>query len=239
MQEKIIMVTGASSGIGYALAKDLASAGHQVLAVARREARLHTLASEHENITPVTADISLASGRKNIIEKISELNKPIDIVNNAGIAMPKSLELLTEAEWQQAFKTNIDAPYWLFRDCLPYFSNSRILNVSTGLAHSVMPGVGVYSMTKAALYMLYLSINADMDPGKVIAGSIRPGIIDTEMQQVLRSKEAAEFPSVARFKEFHQQNQLRSAEEVAAYIANILCNTSDEEFKAKEWNIDA
>lgn len=234
----MIVVTGASSGIGNALAKKLASAGHSVLAVARRAERLHHLASEQEHIIPLVADISLPAGRDIVINKIAELGMPVDIVNNAAVAVPKSIDLLSEQEWQQAFKTNVDAPYFLFRGCMPYFERSRILNLSSGLAHHVLAGTGVYSITKAALYMLYQVINAEMSPEKVIAGSVRPGIIDTEMQQELRSKSRDEFPSVDLFKNFHEQQQLRSADEVAAYIATVLCDTSDEKFKAKEWNID-
>jgi NADP-dependent 3-hydroxy acid dehydrogenase YdfG len=238
MKDKAIIVTGASSGIGKALAKNLAAKGYAIFAVARSKERLEALAKEHANIIPVCADITVEQDRKSLIVKVAELGKPVDVVNNAGVAMPKSIDLITDAEWHKTFKTNVDAPYWLFRDCLPYFDQSRVLNISSGLAHSTLPGTGVYSITKAALYMLYQVINTDLEPSKVIAGSLRPGIIDTEMQQQLRSKDVSEFPSVAIFKGFHEQKQLRDADDVAEYIANVLLNTTDADFKLKEWNID-
>lgn len=87
--------------------------------------------------------------------------------------------------------------------------------------------------------MLYQMINEEMDAAKVIAGSLRPGMIDTPMQARLRAHNKAQLPSQQFFADAHQNEILRSAEEVAAYMADVLLNTDDESFKQQEWNINA
>lgn len=236
--KKLIVVTGASSGVGYVLAKILAERGHDVLAIARRESLLKELAASDDNIHYLVADIANKNDRQKIVDYIAAQDKPIHLVHNAAIVMPKMFADLTEQDWQQALAINFEGPLWLTQACLPFFEGSRVLHTSSGLAHFSFPGTAAYSLTKAALHMLYQIINTDMDPAKIIAGSIRPGIIDTPMQQQLRQTDAKDLPCKSHFENVHQQNQLRSPEQVAKFMADILLNTDDDTFKAKEWNIN-
>lgn len=238
MSQKAIIITGASQGIGHSLTLQLATMGYIVVAVARNQEKLDSLSANNKNIVPVCADITKQTDRKILTEAVNKLKIPVDLINNAGIVHAKPMNQLTEAEWTQTLQTNLEAPYWLFRELLPYFDHSRILNISSGLAHFTLPGTGIYSISKAALYMLYQVINTECNPDKVIAGSVRPGKVDTYMQQNLRAKDAEAFPSTQLFKDFYAQGALRNPDDVARYIINILLNTSDEEFKKKEWNIE-
>lgn len=108
MQDKAIIVTGASSGAGNTLAITLVMEGYEALAVARRKERLENLAVEHNNIIPVCANITIEQDHNLLVAKVAELNKPIDIVNNEAIASPKSIDLLTEDEWRKTFSIDIE-----------------------------------------------------------------------------------------------------------------------------------
>jgi NAD(P)-dependent dehydrogenase (short-subunit alcohol dehydrogenase family) len=238
MTKKLIVLTGASSGIGYALAKELASRGENVLAIARRENLLRQLESFHQNVQTLPADVASADGRQKIINYLQQQNQSIHLIHNAGIAMPKTLEHLTEEDWQKALRVNLEGPLWLTKACLPFFDGSRVLHTSSGLAHRALAGTCAYSITKAALYMLYQVINAEMDPKKVIAGSLRPGVIDTPMQVDLRSAESKYLPSQEYFHDMVKNDSLKRPEAVAVYMADVLLNTDDDAFKAKEWDIN-
>ncbi len=238
MNKPLIMITGASSGIGYALAEIVAQRGYPVLAIARRQKLLTKLAEKHPLISIVAADISEQAGREQVMQVLAEKGQMIYLVNNAAISMPKIFSQLTATEWQQILAINVEAPMWLVQACQPYFSHSRVLNISSGLAHYALAGASAYCLTKAALYMLYQVINAEYDPKIVIAGSLRPGIIDTPMQAVLRNSDPELFPSQAKFQNFYDQNALRDPHIVAEFIAEVLLNSSDEAFKQKEWDID-
>lgn len=237
-EDKLIVITGASSGIGYALSIEVANRGHNVLVVARREQQLKQLKVGNDNIEILSADISTLAGRDKLINYLSNQNSSINLIHNAAIAMPKTLALLSESEWQQALATNLEAPMWLSKACVPFFQNSRILHISSGLAHYALSGTAAYCITKAGLHMLYQIINAEYDPEIVIAGSLKPGVIDTPMQELLRNTDDELLPSKTMFKSFHQEQQLRSPESVAQFIADVLFNTSDDEFKKQEWDID-
>jgi NAD(P)-dependent dehydrogenase (short-subunit alcohol dehydrogenase family) len=237
-QDKLIVITGASSGIGYALSIEVANRGHNVLAIARREQQLKQLKAENSNIDILSADISTPQGRDKLVSYLSNQDNSIHVIHNAAIAMPKTLELLSELEWQQALATNLEAPMWLTKACVPFFKNSRVLHISSGLAHYVLSGTAAYCITKAGLYMLYQVINAEYDPEIVIAGSLRPGVIDTPMQDLLRNTDDKLLPSKSMFEGFYQDQQLRSPELVAQFIADVLFNMYDDKFKGQEWDID-
>ena len=238
MSKKLVVITGASSGIGYALAQELASRGEQVLAVARRGHLLEALQAYHPNIDILVADIALADDRQKIIDTIKQKNMPVNLIHNAAIAKLKAFQSFSDIDWQQGFALNLEAPLWLTKACMPYFDHSRVLHISSGLAHRALAGTGIYSMTKAALYMLYQIINTEMNPEKVIAGSLRPGVVDTAMQQKLRSVSKEDLPDQVYFQQLKDNNLLRKPTDVASYIADVLLNTDDLTFKKQEWNID-
>ena len=93
-------------------------------------------------------------------------------------------------------------------------------------------------MSKAALYMFYQCLNVECNPGVLIAGSLAPGIVDTDMQLELRSSSEEKLPVREKFQQFHEQRQLASTEKVSQFIASILLETNDHDFSAKEWRFE-
>ncbi|MCD6048521.1 MAG: NAD(P)-dependent dehydrogenase, short-chain alcohol dehydrogenase family [Gammaproteobacteria bacterium] len=233
-----ILVTGASSGIGYALTEYLAQCGYKLIAVARREGRLLQLSSENKNIIPVVADISGAEGRQKVVAAVKQINQPVHLIHNAAVAGLGLLKDLEEMSLRQTVETNFFAPVLLTQMLQTFFHKSRLLNISSGLAHYAIPGAAAYCMSKAGLFMFYQCINVDFSPEILIAGSLAPGVVNTEMQQELRSSSKEKFPEQERFQKLYDQHQLLSPEKVSKFIAHVLLNTSDEEFAKKEWRME-
>jgi benzil reductase ((S)-benzoin forming) len=236
---KKIIITGASSGIGKALAEHLALLGHQIIAVGRNQSALETLQQHHpKNITAVVADINKKEDRQKIKMRLNENDKGIFLVHNAGIAEPKLLAELTEEDWDNHYNTNMRSPLFLTQLLLPYLANGgRVLNISTGLAHRPMIAMAAYGVSKGALFLLKEYFNVELKEKNIAFASAMPGVVDTPIQNSLRNKDLEEFPAANIFKQFFQRNELLSPETVAKFLSWLLLNVDNEKFSTSEWDI--
>lgn len=237
---KTIIITGASSGIGKALALHLAKAGHKIIAVGRNEAALAELSqAAPDRIIPVVADLAKGEDLAKIKNALSADDQGIYLVHNAGIAVPALLKDMTRESWDQHMTVNATAPVFLTKLLVPQLKDGgRVLNISTGLAHFPMAGFSAYGISKAALYMMKEFFNAELRDQGIIFGSAMPGVVDTPIQEQIRSKSVAEFPSVGLFKGFKEKNELLDPMTSAKFLAWLLIHTSDEEFCKDDWRID-
>jgi len=237
---KTALITGGGSGIGQALAWELAQRGLRVFIVGRRPEKLAlTVQAFPENIAMISADISTPEGRAYTVSKLTDIQLDY-LIHNAATAAPfaliGSLEL---QEWRQTLATNLEAPLFLTQALLPQLKlESRILNISSGLAHHALKGVSTYCTSKAGLYMVYLAFNAELNSRSIYAGSVMPGIVDTEMQAHMRTQDASNLPDVAMFKYFKTEGTLRSGSSVAKLLAQFLQQSSNECFTQKDWAIE-
>ena len=120
---------------------------------------------------------------------------------------------------------------------LPNLTNgSRVLNISSGLAHFAFAGAGAYSVSKAGLHMLYQIWNEEFAARGILAGSVQPGIVDTEMQDTLRSDK--DFINQSFFLSLKQENKLTSPDEVAKVLSWMLLTMKKEQFIEKDWRIE-
>lgn len=237
---KTIVITGASSGIGKALALHLAKAGHKIIAVGRNQAALSELhQAEPDRIIPVVADLTKDGDLTKINDALSPEDKGIYLVHNAGIAVPALLKDMTKESWDQHVAVNVTAPVFLTKILLPHLKDGgRVLNISTGLAHFPMSGFSAYGISKAALYMMKEFFNAELHDQGIIFGSAMPGVVDTPIQEKIRSKSVTEFPAVGLFKGFKEKNELLDPMTSAKFLAWLLLHTSDAEFCKDDWRID-
>ena len=127
-----IIITGASSGIGKALAVLLAAQGKIIYAVARNEANLRLLKNEFpENIYIIVADIATETGRKKVKENIPEYVQNAYLINNAGMMAPSGyLENVDLTQWRYQIAVNAEAPLFLTQMLLPILKGGRVLNMS-------------------------------------------------------------------------------------------------------------
>jgi NAD(P)-dependent dehydrogenase (short-subunit alcohol dehydrogenase family) len=223
------IVTGVSRGLGEALAAELLAAGFVVLGIGRRAS--DRLAGERFRF--VCCDLgepaSIAGAAGDAFAALArEPLRAVTLINNAAVAGPIGrVGDLDVAAALRAFAINVAAPLALADLFCRTFTDERverrIVNVSSGAAVHAIEGSGVYSVSKAAIEMLTLSIAADRAGRNFRCVSLRPGIFETDMQREMRSQDAARFPSVALFRGFKEQGLLKDPVDVAkAIVARIV-----------------
>lgn len=223
----VAVVTGASRGLGLALARRLLACGAAVVTVARHAStELAADAQRHgASLQQLQCDLSEPSAIEAAAGLVSAA-LPRDsgrylLVNNAGTVDPVSLSdgLSDAAAIERAFNLNVNAAMVLtaaFLRSTPAQADRRIVNISSGAGRKPAAGWPVYCATKAALdhYSRVLSLE---NPGVRVA-ALAPGVIDTAMQQHIRRSDERQFPDLQRFVQLHEHKQLAAPDTVARKI---------------------
>ncbi|ABI56750.1 SDR family NAD(P)-dependent oxidoreductase [Alkalilimnicola ehrlichii MLHE-1] len=237
------LVTGGGTGLGRALALALAARGQRVIITGRRPGPLEATATAAPDgaVVPVPADVAQEEGRQRIGQAVDQHapNGLRFLIHNAGTIDPIGpLTELDPEQWRRSQAINVEGPLFLTRSLLSRLpAGSRVLHISSGAAHSPIPGWGAYCTAKAALHMLYQCLDGELRDRGIRVGSLRPGVVDTPMQAHIRASSEAAFPLVERFRALHREGELRSAEEVADFACWVLSATDDDRYASSEWNI--
>jgi len=212
----VILVTGASRGLGAATARILLEMGAAVVLTARSAGALDALAGQAdpggERSLVVPADVADESACQKVIAAAIERFGQLDgLVNNAGVLQPvAALGDADPAQWRQNIAVNLLGAYYLIHHALPHLraGRGRVINVSTGAAINPAPGWSAYSVAKAAVNML-ARVLAEEAP-EVVSLAVRPGVVDTAMQETIREEGAAGMPAERhrRFVRLHEQGDL-------------------------------
>ena len=232
----IHVVTGASSGVGRALCKHLATRGLKVLGIARRESDLEQLRNEHpDEIQILSADIGRPDTWQSVADRVRSQYQVSTLTHSAGVSTKTHLKDLSLETYREMMAINVDGPFFLTQALLPHLRRGgRVLHLSSGAAHHVHTYSGMYSITKAALLMMYRAWNADFPNREIIVGSTSPGTVDGPMQDRARS---GNYPGVERYRGYKEKGLLIQPSRVAEYLGWLLFDTSDEEFASKDWSI--
>ncbi|MBA2709214.1 MAG: SDR family NAD(P)-dependent oxidoreductase [Tatlockia sp.] len=232
----MFLITGGGSGIGRALAQSLAAKDREVLIVGRREHLLEETASFSSLITYLHADVSNAKGREKIVNYLNNTKTLEGLIHNAGVIKPiESLTKINESSWQQIMATNLHAPLFLTQSLLEKLQKGRILHIGSASAYFPVAGWAGYCVSKAGLAMLTRCWQLE-NPDLAVT-SVMPGIIDTDMQGLIRDANGMEEEKLNFFKTLHQEKKLLSTATVAAFLSWLLLDTDCEQFRAKEWDI--
>ncbi|XVJ71264.1 MAG: SDR family oxidoreductase [Rhizobacter sp.] len=191
LKQKVALVTGASRGIGAAIARRLAAQGAQVI--------VHYGASKEE-ASQVVADIEKAGGQARLLQAdLAAVNgadqlstalgdQPIDIlVNNAGIAPFASVADTDTATFDRLANVNMRSLFFVTQKVLPRMPDGgRIVNLSSAVTRIAFPGIPAYSATKGFVDVFTLQLAAELGPRNITVNAVAPGAIDTQMSAWIR-----------------------------------------------------
>ena len=188
----MVLISGASSGMGAAAARALARHGHHVLAGVRNDADAEAIRGE--NLEPVLLDVTDADQVDAVARRIEHdpEGRALEVlINNAGIAVIAPVEALALDEWRTQFEVNLFGHIALTQAVLPFLhaSGGRILNVSSIGGKVALPSYGAYAGTKFALEAVSDSLRRELAPHGVKVVVIEPGGVRTQMtdQAIVRS----------------------------------------------------
>ncbi len=196
---KIVLITGASSGIGAATAAHLAQAGHHVIAGARREDRLRDLVDS----TAAAAGGSLAVRRLDVtdrtqvaafVENAVDTHGRIDVlVNNAGVMPLSRLDALLVEQWDAMIDVNVRGLLNGIAAALPHFQGrgrGHFVTVASIGAHQVVPTGAVYCATKYAAWAITEGLRLELDPA-IRVTTVSPGVVASELADTITDADAA------------------------------------------------
>jgi NAD(P)-dependent dehydrogenase (short-subunit alcohol dehydrogenase family) len=213
LQGRTALITGASKGLGKAMALALAEAGASIALVSRDETKLTEVAGEIRDRggspNVFVADVSDEAQVQRVRDEFTaKLGGSLHIlINNAGINIRKPITDFTLAEWHSVMNSNVTSVFLLCRAFVPLMKGlgyGRIINMTSMMSHISLPGRTAYSASKTALLGLTRALALELADEKITVNGISPGVCDTEINTpvllfgVLRGEFLAMFP-VGRF----------------------------------------
>lgn len=221
LKNKVLIITGASSGIGEATAKKLSQDGAKVVLMARSEDKLKTLKQDIENnngeALVVSGDVTKSDDFKNAVQQtVDKFGKVDGLINNAGLMPLSFVEKLKTDEWEQMVDVNIKGVLNGVAAVLPELKKNKggdIINISSMAAHRYFPGGAVYCATKSAVKMFSEGLRQELSPKYGInVTSIEPGAVDTNLTSTITDEDIKE-----KMKEMQKMTTLESED-----IANAI-----------------
>ena len=199
IEGKIIVITGASSGLGEAAARHLAANGATVVLGARRVERIEALASEITSkggkALALSTDVVHRDQVQRLVDSAVQRFGRVDvIINNAGLMPQSPLERLRVEEWDRMIDVNIKGVLYGIAAVLPYMQKQKsghIINVSSVAGHKVRPNNSVYSATKFAVRIMSEGLRQEVKPYNIRTTIISPGAVATELAESISEPDIA------------------------------------------------
>ena len=191
---KTALITGASKGLGKAIALALAQAGARIALVSRDRAKLNDVAAEIRAsggnasvfVADVTDEAQVAQARDAVAAQFGDTLHIL--INNAGINIRKPVTDFTLAEWNSVLTTNLTSVFLLCRAFVPMMKGrdyGRIINMTSMMSHISLPGRTAYSASKTALLGFNRALALELAAEKITVNGISPGVCDTEINTPL------------------------------------------------------
>ena len=192
-QHKTALVTGASSGIGAEIARELARRGAHVVLVARREDQLneisHEIIAAGGKATPIACNIVDESSLKLLIERVDQIGELNLLVNNAGRELVSPLQATRPQAMRDLFELNVVGLANVTRNCLRFLqSGSSIVNMASVAGIRGAAGMSIYCASKGAVIAFTQSLALELAARKIRVNAVAPGIVSTEMAERMFEK---------------------------------------------------
>ena len=229
IKEKVVVITGASSGLGEATARLLSAEGASVVLGARREQRLRSLADEVTTkggkATAMVTDVTKREQVQKLVDTAVQTYGRIDvIINNAGLMPQSLLEQLKVDEWERMIDVNIKGVLYGIAAALPYMQKQKaghIINVSSVAGHKIGPGSSVYAATKHAVRALSEGLRQEVKPYNIRTTVVSPGAVATELPNTITDAAVG-----ARIKNFYADMAI-PADSFARCVAFAISQPDD------------
>ena len=225
--DRVAVVTGASSGLGTAIAKHLYTEGYSLVLHGRDSDRLHTVAGQFDEpprVATVVGDVGKAADRQQLIEVAIERFGRIDaLVNNAGLFSPQPFLEVTEEDLDQYLNTNLKGTYFLTQAVVPILQKlggGSIVNIGTVLVGHALGGVPVSAAvsSKGAIHALTVQLAAEFGKDNIRVNTVAPGIIRTPIHARNGIEDADSLAGL------HLVDRIGEPEHIAAATAHLLGN---------------
>lgn len=180
----VALVTGASSGIGAAIALAFAEDGWDVMAAGRDEDRLEEVAEVSERIVIWTGELASSEDCDELIaDTLDEFGRLDCLVNNAGILLRGDVAETTDEDWRDTMTINLDVPFWLSRAALPHLLQAAgsIVNIASDWGLNAADRAAAYAASKGGLVLLTKSMARDHAQDGLRVNAVCPGDVDTPM----------------------------------------------------------
>lgn len=193
----VVLVTGASSGIGAATARAASQAGARVVLAARREDRIRQLADELGEALPVRCDVTDAGQVETLVRAATQAFGRLDVlVNVAGQGLQANIDEIDPDDFRALLDLNLVAPLITMQAVIPVMRKQgagSIVNVGSGISFAALPGSGAYAGSKAGLAKLSAVARAELVDAGIVVSTIYPFVTATEFTESVRAgREAAE-----------------------------------------------
>ncbi|ORA29823.1 SDR family NAD(P)-dependent oxidoreductase [Mycobacterium aquaticum] len=231
--DRVVLVTGGGSGIGAAVAGQLAAAGHRAAICGRRAEPLARVA-ERTGALPIVADVSGATGVSAVVEQtLAAFGRLDGLVLNHGIIRVGRVDELSVEDWQDTLQVNLTGPFLLVREALPHLLAARgaVVAVSSVAALRASEAMAAYSASKAGLILLTQSLAVDHGPDGLRANVVCPGWTATEMAD-MEMAELGETRGISTAEAYRlatamvPQRRAASADEVAGAVCWLLSDAA-------------
>jgi NADP-dependent 3-hydroxy acid dehydrogenase YdfG len=199
IEGKVVVITGASSGLGEATARHLSLLGAKVVLGARRVDRIQALVDDlvrkGGKAIALATDVTRHEDVKALVDAAVQAFGRIDVmINNAGLMPHSPLERLKIDDWNQTIDVNIKGVLYGIAAALPYMKQQKsgqIINVSSVAGRTVRPGSAVYAATKSAVLMLSEGLRQEVKPYDIRTTVISPGAVATELPNSVTEPDVA------------------------------------------------
>lgn len=199
IEEKIVVITGASSGLGEATARHLSARGATVVLGARRSERIESLARELKDqggqALAITTDVTDREQVKHLVDSAVQTYGRVDVLlNNAGLMPLSPLERLKFDDWNQMIDVNVKGVLYGIAAALPHMKQQKaghIINVSSVYGHKVGPGAAVYCGTKYAVRAISEGLRQEVKSYNMRTTIISPGAVATELLEGITEPDIA------------------------------------------------